>query len=414
MTVHGAKGLEAPIVFLVDNGSQPVHPNHDPKVVSIADDRDGTPSPMVWARSAKQMPTAVKERLDAIRADAEDEYRRLLYVAVTRARDRLYVCGTDKQVGERDKPKRWHAVITAALEAECVESEDGEGRVSLEWRPPSALTPKAKGRQEAMELPPPRPDWLFQPAPPPPPPIRRITPSTALATDARPAPRAPLALAGADAVLAAERGRLIHRLLQSFPDIAPGGPPPTGRRLCSMPWHRIGPRPTARPCSRTVFAVLDHPDFAAVFAPGSRAEVEIAGRLGGATLSGRIDRLAVTDERVLIVDYKTNRPAPEAVADAPHDYVMQLALYRSVLRRLYPGKPVVAAILWTDRPALMEIPSDLLDAAETRGSDVPATGSPVPARRSDGALTLPGATPTFIDTARNPPAKRGLSWLPSR
>jgi ATP-dependent helicase/nuclease subunit A len=111
-------------------------------------------------------------------------------------------------------------------------------------------------------------------------------------------------------------------------------------------------------------AVLAHPDFAPVFAPGSRAEVEIAGRVGSAVLSGRIDRLAIGDDRVLIVDYKTNRPAPASVADAPHEYVIQLALYRAVLRRLYPGKPVEAAILWTDRPALMEIPSVLLDVAE--------------------------------------------------
>ncbi len=74
---------------------------------------------------------------------------------------------------------------------------------------------------------------------------------------------------------------------------------------------------------------------------------------------------------MLIVDYKTNRPAPETLADAPHDYVMQLALYRAVLRRLYPQKPVAAAILWTDRPSLMEIPSGMLDAAETQASSAP-------------------------------------------
>ena len=113
-----------------------------------------------------------------------------------------------------------------------------------------------------------------------------------------------------------------------------------------------------------IMAVLSHPDFAAVFAPGSRAEVEVAGRIGAATLSGRIDRLAVSEARVLIVDYKTSRPAPASVGDTPHEYVMQLALYRAVLGRLYPGKPVAAAILWTDRPALMEIPSVLLDLAE--------------------------------------------------
>ena len=368
MTVHGAKGLEARIVFLVDNGSQPVHPNHDPKVVSLVDDRDGTPSPLVWARSARHAPAAVKARIDALRADSEDEYRRLLYVAVTRACDRLIICGTEKQVGERDRPKRWHNVITAALAAECVESADGNGRVTLEWRPPTGIVPKAKGKQEAMAFAPQRPPWLTRPAPPPPPAVRRITPSTALAGDGPAAPpRAPLFLAGEDVLHAAERGRLVHRLLQSLPDIAPGQ-----RRERSL-LYLAALAPEWSEADRlavveSVLSVLDHPRFAPVFAPGSRAEVEIAGKIGAATLSGRIDRLAVSAERVLIVDYKTNRPAPDALGDAPHVYVMQLALYRAVLRRLYPQKPVAAAILWTDLPSLMQIPSDMLDAAELQAS----------------------------------------------
>lgn len=100
MTVHGAKGLEAPIVFLVDNGSQPVHPNHDPKIVSLVDDRDGTPSPIVWARSARHAPAAVRARLEALRTDARNSVPAPPHVAVTRAEDRLYVCGTEKQVGD--------------------------------------------------------------------------------------------------------------------------------------------------------------------------------------------------------------------------------------------------------------------------------------------------------------------------
>jgi ATP-dependent helicase/nuclease subunit A len=365
MTVHGAKGLEAPIVFLVDNGSQPVHPNHDPKIVSLADDRDGTPSPLVWVRSARTAPAAVKERIDALRADAEDEYRRLLYVAVTRACDRLYICGTEKQVGDRDRPKRWHNVIMAALGGDCVETADDHGRAVFEWRPPAGVVAKAKGRQEAMVLPPRQPPWLSRPAPAAPPAVRRITPSTAFSGDGPPPLRATLRPAGPEATLAAERGRLVHRLLQSLPDIAPDQWREIGRRFvaamaAAAPWTAAD----REALLEGTLAVLAHPGFAPVFAPGSRAEVEIAGRIGSAMLSGRIDRLAVAEDRVLIVDYKTNRPAPASLADAPHDYVRQLALYRAVLRRLYPGRPVEAAILWTDRPALMEIPSVLLDVAE--------------------------------------------------
>ena len=114
-----------------------------------------------------------------------------------------------------------------------------------------------------------------------------------------------------------------------------------------------------------MLAVLADARFAAVFAPGSRPEVDIAGTLPGGSagiaVSGRIDRLAVDGDRVLIVDYKTNRPPPIRLADVPPAYVIQLALYRRLLARLYPSRAVDAAILWTDLPALMEIPSSTLD-----------------------------------------------------
>jgi ATP-dependent helicase/nuclease subunit A len=364
MTVHGAKGLEAPIVFLIDNGSQPVHPNHDAKVVALADDRTGDPAPLVWARSARTVPGAVGARIEELRKDAEDEYRRLLYVAITRACDRLYVCGTEKQVGDRDRNKRWHPLISAALEPEWVAGEDGLGLPLFEWRPPGGIAIPAKGKQEAMRFAPPRPAWIAEPAPPPPPALRRITPSSASSSATAAARgRVPMAFAGGDALRAAERGRLVHRLLQSLPDF-PAAARAERAALFLEALAPDWPADERAALVESVLTVLGHGDFAAVFAPGSRAEVEIVGRIGGATLSGRIDRLAVSADRVLIVDYKTNRPAPQSVADAPHDYVMQLALYRAVLTRLYPERTVAAAILWTDRPALMEIPSVLLDLAE--------------------------------------------------
>jgi ATP-dependent helicase/nuclease subunit A len=364
MTVHGAKGLEAPIVFLIDNGSQPVHPNHDAKVVALAEDRTGDPAPLVWARSARSVPGVVRERIEALRGDAEDEYRRLLYVAITRACDRLYVCGTEKQVGDRDRKKRWHPMISAALEPDWAAGEDALGLPLYEWRPPGGIVVRAKGKQEAMRFAPRRPAWIAEPAPPPPPAVRRITPSSAASAAAAKAPaRVPPIFAGSEALRAAERGRLVHRLLQSLPDF----PEDARAERAGLFLAALAPAWPAEERAAlvaSVMTVLGHGDFAAVFAPGSRAEVEVAGRIGGAVLSGRIDRLAVSADRVLIVDYKTNRPAPQSLADAPHDYVMQLALYRAVLARLYPGRTVAAAILWTDRPALMEIPSVLLDLAE--------------------------------------------------
>ncbi len=112
--------------------------------------------------------------------------------------------------------------------------------------------------------------------------------------------------------------------------------------------------------------MLDDPRFAALFAPGSRAELPIAGRVGNRMVAGQVDRLVVTPNAVLIADYKTNRPAPRSLDEVKHyhqDYLVQLALYRAVLMRLYPGRTVGAALVWTETPQLMEIPADALDAA---------------------------------------------------
>ncbi len=171
----------------------------------------------------------------------------------------------------------------------------------------------------------------------------------------------------ADTSIALERGRLVHRLLQSLPEVLPERRAEVGAGyLASAAGDGWSPQDRAQLLAE-VMAVVGDPAFAEAFAPGSRAEVEIAGRLGDAIISGRVDRLAVTERRVLIVDFKTNRPAP---AEAPNAYIGQLAVYRSVLRRLYPGKAVAAALLWTDTPALMEIPEAALILAESRISAV--------------------------------------------
>jgi ATP-dependent helicase/nuclease subunit A len=116
--------------------------------------------------------------------------------------------------------------------------------------------------------------------------------------------------------------------------------------------------------------VLDNPQFAAAFAPGSKAEIAIVADLPelgeGARVSGRIDRLAVTDGEVLAVDFKTNRPPPTRLEDVPPIYVRQMALYRLALAKLFPGKRIAGALVWTEGPRLMALPSELLDKEAAR------------------------------------------------
>jgi ATP-dependent helicase/nuclease subunit A len=368
MTVHGAKGLEAGIVFLVDTGSAPLHSSHDPCVLALTDDPDAAvPVPLVWMRSRKAMPAPVTARLDRLRGRATEEYRRLLYVAMTRARDRLYVCGTRKR--NTDMEGGWHALVIGALEdgSRPVTALDGT-LLALEWRAESTGAPRILLAPETALEEAPLPDWVARPAAPPRRAMSAVAPSRVLRLDEElefpPDVAATSRGDGArDAALA--RGRIIHRLLQSLPDH-----PPAARRTIGETYlAAIAPELDSAAILAEIFAILDDPVFSPLFGPGSRSEVDIAGRLErageSAMVSGRIDRLAVTTERVFIVDYKTNRPPPRDLADVQPAHIVQLALYRRILARLYPDRRVTAALLWTDRPTLMEVPEVMLDEAES-------------------------------------------------
>ncbi len=165
---------------------------------------------------------------------------------------------------------------------------------------------------------------------------------------------------------ALERGTLAHRLLQSLPDIAA-----ERRRDAALGFLRRNAGDwTASEhdaLAANLLGLIGDPRFAAVFAGGSRAEVPIVGRLdrpGGISVlvSGQVDRLVVTENEILIVDFKTNRTPPGSVAEAPAAYIRQLALYRALLQKLYPQKAIRTALLWTETPELMEISAPTLDA----------------------------------------------------
>jgi ATP-dependent helicase/nuclease subunit A len=175
-------------------------------------------------------------------------------------------------------------------------------------------------------------------------------------------------------IRARQRGTLVHRLVQSLPELAA-----ERRRDAALGYlarNAGGWREDEREAlAERVLALIGDPRFAALFAAGSRAEVSIVGRLdqpGCPLVSGQIDRLVVTLDQVLIVDYKTNQIPPGLAAEAPRAYVRQLALYRAVLQRIYPGRAVRTALLWTETLELMEISSSALDAA--LASAIPGDG----------------------------------------
>jgi len=302
---------------------------------------------------------AARERA---RREAVDEYRRLLYVAMTRAIDRLVICGAD---GERARPEGcWWKLVFAALKPPVsVEdgADDGDGKV---WR--YRKTPPFAGKTFAAAAPAPstdeRPPWLDRDASAEPPPVRLVSP--ALAYDETAPMRAAADRSRIDRYKALARGVAVHRLLQSLPDIPSAARAEAARRHLDRTAAEFSAEERETIVGQ-ILLLLEDPRFAQLFLPGSRAEVAIVGRLHGGTLavSGQVDRLAVTSDSVLIADYKTNRPAPRRLAEVPDAYVGQLALYRAVLGELYPGKRIRAALVWTDVPDLMEISDATLDAA---------------------------------------------------
>ncbi|MDF1792429.1 MAG: double-strand break repair helicase AddA [Thalassobaculaceae bacterium] len=354
MTVHGAKGLQAPIVILPDTVRPPQL--RDPVVWH----RIGVEIPL-WAPSSASADQVSANARAAARQAMEEEYRRLLYVAMTRAEDRLIVCGWK---GKRDPvDKGWFGHARAGLPEVAAPASlpgvtpDGADTALVLATPQEAAVPAPRA-PSGSRAPAPLPDWATGTAPREPTPPRPLAPSRPASDE--PPVRSPLQRDGTDPF---KRGVLLHRLLQLLPDMAADRRREAGRALLARPIHALAEEQIDSWLDE-VLAVLDHPEFAPVFAPGSRAEVPIVGQVDGPEgpqiVSGRIDRLAVAQDSVLIVDYKTNRPPPVSIGAVSDMYMRQLATYHTLVASLYPGRTVRCALLWTDGPTLMPIPDALL------------------------------------------------------
>ena len=354
MTVHGAKGLEAPIVILADTMTPPAGPR-PPRLLTLPGNA------VIWTgRKADDAPPVAAARQVAL-IEARDEYRRLLYVAMTRAEDRLIVCGAE---GERKRPDGcWYDLIRQALDSDLVEETEGEEKLLRYRKAVAPATPGAvdeeQGKPERSEF----PSWLRRQVPSYAPRSAPLSPSTAFENEiGRVAPGA-----SRDRLKALGRGRIVHRLMQSLPDV-----PPTRRqnavdRYLANASEDFSVTERAE-IARQVFTILDNEDFADAFTSGSRAEVPIVGRIAcqngqPVLVAGQMDRLVVTEEAVLAVDYKTDRIVPAGVEEVPEAYITQVALYRAVLMRLYPEKAVRAALIYTNAPRLIEIPASAMAAA---------------------------------------------------
>jgi ATP-dependent helicase/nuclease subunit A len=360
MTVHGAKGLEAPIVILPDTTSR-AKPQGPPLLSTL----DGG---FLWCARKGDDCEASAEAREARTDATDDESLRLLYVALTRARDRLILCGVERaNIKAGYEADSWWDYVQRGFADQLVvgrsrQIPDDEDRPIRRFGAEPRRAP-AMGRAaaEAEAL----PGWARMRAEPEPAAQRYASPSQ-LAEHARgPAPSPLDAVGGLGRF---RRGDLIHRLLQLLPDVAPERRRSEAARMLAR--ERDLTDEQREEMVAAAFGVLDDARFAEVFAPGSRAEVALAGSApglpDGLAVAGRLDRLLVTPERVLVADYKTNRPSPDRIQDADEAYLMQMAVYVAVLRAVFPGRAVEAALVWTDGPKLMAVPDSLIAAALER------------------------------------------------
>jgi ATP-dependent helicase/nuclease subunit A len=361
MTVHGAKGLQAPIVFLPDTFQVPKQGAR-----LLWPERNGDEnSVLLWPPSRDACEEVAEAERNRIAAKQRQEYRRLLYVAMTRAKDRLIVCGWR---GQRTEPEDcWYNLVRNGLRAagqniglEEIDDpflagarEIDESRVLRLTCPQE--TPTERPPAAAASEPAPLPSWATEPPPPLREPARPLAPSRP--EDDEPPVRSPF---GPDDGARFKRGLIIHRLLQSLPDVPSEGRAEAARAWLSRPVHRLSGE-ARNEIAAEVVAVLEHPDYEALFGPGSQAEVPLTGEINGLAISAQVDRLLVTPDLVTILDYKTHRPPPRDPADVPVLYLKQMAAYRAALALIYPDRPVRCVLLWTDGPRLMTPDQELLD-----------------------------------------------------
>lgn len=357
MTVHGAKGLQAPLVILADATGDP---EASPAGVLDWEVADGVRAPVFRPRKA-ELGGSLAAAADAAAAREEEEHWRLLYVALTRAEEHLVIGGA---LGPRTKgnppPKSWYQAVDramASLGAEWIEDpiwsgaryhEGGSAGASRTIRAPRPAPPV-----------PAEPPWLRQPAAPEARPPRPLAPSS-LGTDAVADP--PPSPAMLDA---ARRGKLLHALFERLPQVAP-----QRQWAAADRWLRGGAGVAEEELRHALIedacGIIADPAFAALFGPSALAEAPIAAIVGGDVVAGTVDRLLVEQDRVMVVDFKTGRRVPASAHAAPEHHLRQMSAYAAALEVIFPGRKVEAALLYTGGPKLICLPAALV-ALHKRG-----------------------------------------------
>ncbi|GFE64771.1 double-strand break repair helicase AddA [Litoreibacter roseus] len=344
MTVHGAKGLEAPIVILPETltAAKPVRD----EIFVI----DGLP---LWKPPSEQMPKCIQDVSDQIKTRQDEERMRLLYVAMTRAESWLVICGAGKV--PKTARSTWYQILEDGM-ARAGATQPQEQEVALRlshlsWPEPQRHQTVELVMAEKSAL----PDWAY---------ASTIAPRPASKT------YAPSDLGGAKVIFrdktsepndGKERGTAVHLLLEHLAPLPDEQREDRGLAMLA----RMGPLAESGLLAEAL-AVLRAPELTDIFAPDTLAEVPVSASLpslNGARIYGSIDRLIITEDGILAVDFKSNFVVPERAADTPDGLLRQMGAYAEALEQIYPGKKIATAILWTKTATLMTLPHDIVRSA---------------------------------------------------
>jgi ATP-dependent helicase/nuclease subunit A len=352
MTVHGAKGLEAKIVFLPDTCGSLSREGNDPKLFALP---AGGSQVLAWPGVKAEDTDVMVAARQRLKEEEENESRRLLYVAMTRAEERLYIAGSYKV---RKSSVTWHAMIDEALRPVSDEIDDPLEKGGRILRMGGIEDAGLLEPVSSRALPGVAPEWLFEPATPEQDATPPLRPSSVLAgADAR----EPLASARTQAL---RRGVAIHTLLRRLPDLVPDARAESARAYLAGSFPDLSSAHDAMTAS--VLAVIDDPVLEPLFGAASLAEIPLVARIersGGRApieIAGQIDRLAETPDAIWLADYKTG-VAPAGLP--PEAHIAQMALYAAALRQIYPGRPVRAVLIYTQEPRVVTLAPEAIKAA---------------------------------------------------
>jgi ATP-dependent helicase/nuclease subunit A len=350
MTVHGSKGLQAPIIILADaTGNPDSSPTRGLELAEDLPGGGGRAMPLPDLRKEEKVgPILAAE--EAARAAEREEHWRLLYVAMTRAEEALFIGGA---LGKREKepaPDSWYARL-APLFGEMAEHDDIWG-ARRERGSQAGHIPKVNAEQEDAQLE--LPDWVHRPIGEEPRPPRPLAPSSAGEEQGADPPLPPELVANA-----ARRGVLMHSLLERLPDVTPGLRAERGAIWLAQKAREFA-EADRREMLDKALAVISEPEWAPLFGPDALAEVPLAATVGEQVIAGMADRLLVEEDRVLVCDFKTARRPPTSLAEIPDSTIRQMSAYAAALEAIFPGKRVEVVVLYTQTPQLIAIPGDML------------------------------------------------------